>query len=170
MKIILALSLCIFLGFDTFAQSAENKNGAEKTGVEEISLARSDGGGNPGEAATIFSTSDIPIYCLIQLASVEAVTVKMNLVAVAALGLKPGKIVVAVVYKTDGKQRGVTFNAAPEKIWAAGKYRIDILLDGKSAKSLDFEIQKSAREIEREKRAPPKPKSPAKAMRKTRKS
>ncbi|HXG84038.1 MAG TPA: hypothetical protein VNI84_08425 [Pyrinomonadaceae bacterium] len=170
MKIILALSLCIFLGFSTFAQSEKSENGAEKTGVEEISLARDDGSGNPGAAAANFNTSDIPIYCLIQLASVKAVTVKMNLVAVVAPGLKPGKIVVAVVYKTDGKQRGVTFNAAPEKNWTAGKYRVDILLDGKPAKSLDFEIQKSPKEIEREKLTPPKPKSPAKAKQKTRKN
>lgn len=169
MKIILALLLCFFFSPYLTAQTKQTEADAEN-GVGEISLARDDGSGNPGEAAANFSATDIPIYCLIRLESVKAVTVKMNLVAVGATGLKPGKIVVSAVYKTDGKQSGVTFNAAPEKIWAAGKYRIDILLDGKPAKSLDFEIQKSPKEIEREKQTPPKSKSPPKVKQKTRKS
>ncbi|MDQ6788455.1 MAG: hypothetical protein M3033_16755 [Acidobacteriota bacterium] len=152
MKIIFALLLGFLFCLNTFAQSEENESDAP-VGVGEISLAR-DGGDRPGESATIFVTTDVPIYCSVELKSTKAVTVKMNFVAVSPAN----KTVVTVAYKTNGKQNGVTFTASPNDVWAAGKYRVDILLDGKTAKSLEFEIRKSTAAIKREKQTPPKPK------------
>lgn len=169
MKIFLTVYLCLFFGFNVFAQ-ADSSEDNEKIGVEEISLARDDGSGQAGEAANVFMTTDVPIHCSVQLASAKSVLVKLNFVAVKAIGLKAETKIVSVNYKTNGKHNIVNFNASPETVWAAGAYRIDILLDGKFAKSLEFEIKKSPKEIIKEKQLPPKVKPQPKARQKSRKT
>ncbi len=155
MKIIFLLSLCLFFGFNVFGQSESDDS---EVAVEKISLARDDGKGNVGEEITTFLTTDTPIYCSVELSSTKSVAVKMNFVVVEVNGLKAGKNIVTVSYKTNGKQNLVNFNASPTDTWTAGKYRVDILLDGKLAESLNFEIQKTTQ---------PKPKSSVKNGRKT---
>lgn len=165
MKIIFALLFCALFCAGVFAQTDEEKT-VDKSGVEEISLMRAlDGKGKLSDAAIEFSTTDVPIYCAVALASVKAVAVKMNFIAVSAAGLKANAAIVSVSYKTNGREDGVTFDASPNgKVWAAGKYRVDILLDGKTAKSLEFEIKKSANEIAKEKMPPSsKPKAKPRA-------
>lgn len=164
MKIFLAVFFCLFFAFNIFGQVDQNEN-IKEVGVEEISLARDDGSGKPGDTANGFLTSDVPIHCFVQLASMRAVLVKMNFVAAKAAGLKAETKVVTVSYKTNGKQISVNFNASPETVWAAGAYRVDVLLDGKLAKSLEFEIKKSTKEISKEKQPTPKVKSQPKAKR-----
>lgn len=165
MKIFLAVFLCLFFGFNVFGQTDAKENN-EPIGVGEISLARDDGHGKAGESVDDFITTDVPIHCFIALKSTKAAVVKMNLVAAKADGLRPETKVVTVSYKTSGKQNGVNFDAAPETIWAAGKYRVDIFLDGKLEKSREFEIKKSPKEIGKEKPTPeikPKPKTKQKS-------
>lgn len=155
MKIVFILLCCLFFASGTFAQIQE----IQEVAVEEISLARDDGNGKAGEEAEIFGTKDIPIHCLVQLNSTKSVTVKMNLVAVKVAGVKAETKVVTVSYKTNGNQNRVKFSGKPDGLWTAGMYRIDIFIDGKASGSKDFEIQKSAQEIEREKQEkqfPPK--------------
>ncbi len=173
LKIIFALSFCLLFCPIIFGQSVETDS---ENSVAEISLARDDGKGNASEgdaaATSVFATTDVPLHCSLRLVSTKAVNVKMNIVAVSgASNLKAGKNVVTASYKTNGKQNGVGFEASPAgDVWVAGKYRVDILLDGRLAKSLDFEMQKSAKEIETEKfRTPIKPKATAKQKRKSRK-
>jgi hypothetical protein len=161
MKIFLAVFLCLFFVFNVFAQ-ADSSEDNEKNGVEEISLTRDDGSGKPGEAASLFMTTDVPIHCIVQLGSAKSVLVKMNFVAVKVSNLKAESKIVSVNYKTNGKHNIVNFTASPETIWAAGAYRIDILIDGKFAKSLEFEIKKSPKEMSKEKQLLPKIKPPLK--------
>ena len=164
MKLVFALSLCLFFGAGAFAQIAK-----PELAVEEITLSRSDGKGNVGEATDKFTTADRPIYCTINLASIETATVKMNLVAVKAAGLKPETKVVAVSYTTNGNQNQVNFDASPNGVWAAGSYRVDIFINGKLAKSRAFEIEKSAKETDK-KPAPAKSFAPRKPIKKTAKN
>lgn len=142
MKFILVISLCLFFAASASAQNEETSTPAEVK-VEEITLMRDDGEGNAGEETGIFKTNDIPIHCHILLDSFEPATVKMNFAAVEVKGLKTGTRIVAVSYKTNGKQNMVAFRGSPEKIWLPGKYRADILIDDKIAGSREFEIQKS---------------------------
>lgn len=169
MKIILVISLCLLLGFNAFAQSAEFAKTSQVT-VEEFSLARDDGNGKAGEATDKFLTADIPIHCFIQLNSTEATTVKLILVAVKAVGLKPETKSVSVSYTTDGKQDQVNFNASPNGVWAAGSYRADIYINGKLARSRTFEIEKSPPEAKKVLPATPKSFAPRKQSKKPRKS
>lgn len=143
MKIVGALFVCLLLSFAAFAQTSEIKNKTE-IGVEEITLSRDDGSGEIGDEAESFLTTDVPIHCSILLNSMESATVKMNLVAVKAAGLKPESKIITVSYKTNGKQNRVNFTVSPEKFWTEGKYRVDIFIDGKISESKEFEITKPA--------------------------
>ena len=143
MKIFFCLLLGALACVSVFGQAEQR---SPTIGVENISIARDDGTGNPGEIVTGFVSTDIPIHCLIELSSTAAVTIKMNFIAVKAAGLKAETKVVTASYTTTESQNKVRFNASPDGLWPVGKYRIDIFLDGKPAKSLEFEIEKSPTE------------------------
>lgn len=165
MKLVFAVLVCLFFGLNIFAQTEK-----AEVGVEEISLARSDGKGGIGETADKFTTTDIPIYCAINLDSVKSVTVKMNLVAARANGLKPETKVVVVSYTTNGNQNQVNFDASPNGVWAAGDYRVDIFINGKLAKSQTFAIEKSAKETEKKESPPVKNFTTPRTSKKSRKN
>ena len=139
MRIILIISFCLFFGFNVFAQSQESTDNADVF-IEELVLARDGGDGKAGKPTDKFMTTDVPIHCFVQLNSVKSVTVKMILVAVKAVGLKPETKSVSVSYTTNGKQNQVNFDASPEGVWTAGIYRADIYIDGKPAQSQTFEM------------------------------
>lgn len=113
-------------------------------GVEDVYLAKDDGSGKPGDVVSSFGPSDIPIHCIVQLDSMKIATVKMVFVAVSVPGVKPETKVVTTSYTTKENQNQVKFTGRPDKEWTAGKYRVDVFLDGKLAKSHDFLINKAA--------------------------
>lgn len=163
--------LCLFLGSSVFAQPETPPLTPAQVGVEEIFLARDNGEGKPGDPVEGFLTTDVPIYCVVQLNSVTPSTVKMNFVAVAVKGVKAETNVITVSFKTNGKQSRVYFTGTPDGTWLAGTYRADIFVDGKPAGSKEFKIQNSALtnpavKSLQPKSGVPKPK-PAKRPRKT---
>ena len=179
MKIILVTLLCLLFVFTSFAQEAlegGEKNPVPQTvGVEEIYLAKDNGEGKAGDAAEYFLTTDIPIYCVVQLNSTKAATIKMNFVAVNVKGVKAESRVISVIYTTNGKQDLVNFTGKPDRLWTAGSYRIDIFIDGKLAVGKSFEIKNSPSEIQKtaapiESFVPPKPKPKPKIVKQTRKN
>ena len=169
MKLVLAVFLCLFLVLNAFSQAEENTKNST-VGVEEISLARGDGSGSAGETTDKFITTDVPIFCFIQLDSEKSATIKMILIAVKAVGLKPESKVVTVSYTTKEKQNQVNFTASPDEVWAAGDYRADIYVDGKLAKSRAFAIEKPSAKIEKQKPIAPKSLAPRKSPKKPRKN
>ena len=164
MKFIFSIALCLFLGWNAGGQTTAAVQ-TVPAAIKEISLARSDGKGGIGETSEKFTTTDAPIYFVIQLDSFEPVTVKMNLIAVKAEGLRPETKSVNVSYTTDGKQSQVNFNASPSGVWAAGNYRADFYLDGKLVESRSFEIEKSPNAAEPKKPLPVKTFAPRKRTR-----
>ena len=137
MKFIYAIILCLLVAAGSFAQSGQIPSPA----VEELYLARDDGNGKAGEQVLEFNTSDVPIYCVVLLDSTGKVTVKMNFVAVSVAGVKPDTKVVTASYTTKDGQNRVNFSGRPDDKWTPGKYRVDIFLDGKIAKNVEFEIK-----------------------------
>ncbi len=174
MKIILISLLCLTFVFSAFAQEEETKE-PQTVSVEEIYLAKDNGEGKAGDVAESFLTTDIPIYCVVQLNSTKSALVKMNFVAVDVKGVKAETKVLSVNYKTNGKQNRVNFTGKPETVWTAGNYRIDIFIDGKLVTGKTFEIKKSPSEIQKtttqaESFVPPKPKPKTKIVKQTRKN
>jgi hypothetical protein len=174
MKIILVSALCLLFAFGAFAQEDE-KTPPETVAIEQMFLARDDGDGKAGDEAEDFLTTDVPIYCVIQLNSTKPATVKMNFVAVSVPGVKAETRVITVSYKTNGNQDRVSFKGKPEKIWTAGNYRIDIFIDDKLALGKSFEIKKSPLEtpktpVKTQNFVTPKPKPKPKSVKQTRKN
>ncbi len=67
----------------------------------------------------------------------------MNFVAVGVTGVKADTKVVTASYTTKEGQNRVNFSGKPDGKWTPGKYRVDIFLDGKIAKNIEFEIKGS---------------------------
>jgi len=65
----------------------------------------------------------------------------MNFVAVRVSGVKADTKVVTVSYTTKPGQNRVNFTGHPDGKWTAGKYRVDLFVDGKLAKKLEFDIK-----------------------------
>lgn len=140
MKALIFIAYLAFLAIPTFAQS----DAPAAPTVEEIYLARDNGEGKAGEQVSEFRTNDVPIYCVVLLDAVGKVTVKMNFVAVSVAGVKPETKVVTASYTTKDGQNRINFTGTPEGKWTPGKYRVDLFLDGKAAKNLEFEIKSSS--------------------------
>ncbi len=142
MKFSLAVFFCLLFAVSTFGQTAEIiENNAVK--VESITLMRDDGAGDPGDETENFKTTDRPIHVQIQLDSLDSVMVKMILVTIEVKNLKTGTKILTVNYKTNGEQNIVNFKGSPKIIWLAGKYRVEVYIDGKLAGNKEFEIVKS---------------------------
>ena len=141
------LFFTIFFSPDIFGQPERNRIFTASVYVEKIYLAKDDGGGKPGVEANVFSTTDVPIYCVVLFDSVKPAIIKMNFIAVNVVGVKPETKVISISYKTDGTQDRVNFTGKPEGVWTAGNYRIDIFVDGAAAGYKQFEIRNSLDEI-----------------------
>ena len=137
MKVFYTILICLFVGVSAYAQGDTPTAPA----VEELYLAKDDGNGKAGDQVGEFGTTDIPIYCVVLLDTAVKVTVKMNFVAVKVSGVKAETKVVTASYTTKDGQNRVNFSGRPEGRWTPGKYRVDIFLDGKVAKNIEFEIK-----------------------------
>ena len=167
LKKFLLLIFCMLIAVSVFGQTERAESSAADSIITEIYLAK-DEGGSIGESAENFSTSDVPIYCVIKLETAKPTLIKMNLVAVKVRGVKPETKVVTVSYQTNGIQDQVNFTGKPAGVWTAGSYRVDIFVDGKAAGNKEFEIQNKDKETQIQPTliknlAPPKIKNPRSA-------
>lgn len=142
MKFVFITIFCLLTALNCFAQIDETPKFLQNSGIEQIYLAKDNGEGKAGDEAESFLTSDIPIYCVVQLTSTKKATVKMNFVAVNVKGVKAESKVFTTSYTTNGNQDQVYFTGKPgDKTWVAGNYRIDIFLDNKLVGKKEFVIQ-----------------------------
>lgn len=137
MKALHTVLACLILSIAIFAQGETRTPPA----VEDVYLAKDDGEGNAGDPAAEFRVTDVPIYCVVVLDTNAKAVVKMNFVAVSVNGVKPETKVVSASYTTSEKQNRVNFTGRPDGKWTPGKYRVDIFLDGKMTKNVEFEIK-----------------------------
>src|SRR5215218_8390869 len=142
-KLALAFAFVFACGLGIFAQEAAPTPVPVKTGIAEIYFAKDDGTGKAGEEATSFVTTDVPIYCVVQLDSAVPTTVKMNLVAVAVAGVRAETKVVSTSYTTKDNQDRVNFTGRPAGQWVAGRYRVDIFIGNAAVVSREFAVQKA---------------------------
>lgn len=124
-----------------FAQSPRQVDVASSVSVDDVYLARDDGEGKAGEVTSIFTPNDIPIHCIVVLAKPDPAAVRMNFVAVKVNGVKPDSRVVSASFATVQGQDRVFFTGKPHGRWTAGSYRIDVFVNDKLEKSVDFEVK-----------------------------
>jgi len=130
--------LCVFC-CAAFALSEQPSKAPD--GIEEVYLAKDDGNGKAGEQVTEFRTTDVPIYCVVLLEFGVSTVVKMNFVAVNVAGVKPETKVVTASYTTKEGQNRVNFTGTPDGNWTPGKYRVDLFLNGKKTRDVEFLIK-----------------------------
>ena len=131
----------IVLCFGAYGQPPKPVDVAPSMTVEDVYLARDDGEGRAGEVTSVFTQTDIPIHCIVMLAKSDPAAVRMNFVAVKVNGVKPDSRVVSASYLTVQGQDRVFFTGKPHDKWTAGSYRIDVFVNDKLEKSLDFEVK-----------------------------
>jgi hypothetical protein len=136
------LLLSIVSCHTAFAQAPQSSKTPD--GIEEVYLAKDDGNGKAGEQVSEFRTTDVPIYCVVLLGSDAVTVVKMNFVAVNVTGVKTETKVVTASYTTKDHQNRVNFTGRPDGKWTPGKYRVDLFLDGKKAREIEFDIKSVA--------------------------
>lgn len=124
----------------SIAVTAQPPQVAEAQLFEQAYLAKDNGFGQPGEASTVFSVTDIPIHCVVVLSNIDSATVKMDLIAVSVRGLKADSEIISTSYTTKDMQDRVFFNGRPNKLWFAGEYRADIYIDGNLVGKFPFTI------------------------------
>lgn len=157
MKIIFSFGVFLCLVMGAYAQEAILQ--PSEQGIEEIALFKDDGDGKAGDEAYEFKTSDLYIHCQVQLKEAKVTSVKMLMIAVEVKGFKSGSKVVTATYKTNGKQGIVNFTASHSNSWQPGKYRMDIMLDEKLAKSVEFTITQTEAPVETKPKSETKSKS-----------
>lgn len=137
MKVLYTIIICLFATAYVHGQG----DASLPRVIEEAYLAKDDGEGRAGEQVTEFRTTDMPIYCVVLLDSPVKAVVKMNFVAVSVAGMRPETKVVTASYTTKEGQNRVNFTGRPDGKWPPGKYRVDLFVDGKIAKNVEFEIR-----------------------------
>ena len=138
--------------------SGQTESVETSSGIEEVYLARDDGKGKAGEQVNEFKITDVPIYCVVLLESNAKAVVKMNFVAVAVSGVKPDTKIVTASYTTKDGQNRVNFTGRPDGTWTPGKYRVDLFLDGKLVRDLEFTIRGNTSAMEAKYLQAPEPK------------
>jgi hypothetical protein len=136
--------LVVLILFAAGGAAAQNYLPEDTGPVSEVYLARADEDGFAGEAVEEFVVTDIPIFCVVRLVSMETTTVKMNLVAVNVPGIKKESHVVSTAYTTKDGENQVDFSGKPRGKWIAGTYRADIFVGDKKAASREFRIRAAA--------------------------
>ena len=132
--------LVLILLVSACAAMAQEAGAAPPVNIDNIYVAKDDGTGQAGDAASKFAPTDVPIYCVVMLDSTAPVTVRMNLVAAKVTGVKPDSKVLSVSYTTKDGQNRVNFTGRPAGKWVAGTYRVDIFLNDKFIKDVSFDV------------------------------
>jgi hypothetical protein len=141
MKFACSILFLFLLNLFAFSQAPAD-NVAAVQGVEAVTLFKDDGKGEADAESVEFLTTDSPIHCRIELATVTRTAVKMVVTAADVKGMRSGTKAVSTAFQTNGQQNIVNFKFSNKDGWLPGKYRIDVLLDGVLGKSLDFTIAK----------------------------
>ena len=136
--------LLIFIAAAAMPLAAQLPSPPAGSRIGSVHLARDDGKGKPGEEVSSFTVTDIPIHCVVSFDEPKAASVKMIFVAVDVPGVRRDSKVVTTTYTKKASETSVNFTGRPFDRWHAGKYRVDIYIDGKLAADLAFDIRSPA--------------------------
>ncbi|HYN83670.1 MAG TPA: hypothetical protein VER32_00345 [Pyrinomonadaceae bacterium] len=108
--------------------------------VTDAELARDDGAGRAGQRVTGFRTKDNPLHCVASLNKPrEGVRVRFVWTAVDAGGERDRVLADAEYVTRAGESRADGVASLPRE-WPRGRYRVQVFLNGRVVKSLDFNV------------------------------
>lgn len=138
MRNFLWVVVCLCFAATAFGQGTGNGGNEER--IVGTTLAREEKDGTITEDPDAFVPHDIPIICYVNIRPGKLVMVKMVVVAVKAVGIRPATAVNTVSVKADEGDTEITFAVRPPEKWAVGDYRVDVYLDGRKADSVGFKV------------------------------
>jgi len=108
--------------------------------VDTVQLAKDNGSGSHGDVVTVFHPNDGAVHCVATLNKPENGTkLHFDFIAVDAAGAKNQKIV-GVDLTTNAVENIADGHMTIPKPWPVGKYQCAVSLNGKPAKTLDYEV------------------------------
>jgi hypothetical protein len=112
---------------------------ASTANISDAKLAKDPDGAQP---ATTFA-QDEPFYCVVQLANAPDDTkVKAAWTVVEAQDTEPNVLIdEAEISSGDGQ---IHFDLTNDKLWPAGQYKVDLYLNDKLDRTLEFQVEASA--------------------------
>ena len=94
-----------------------------------------------GTAETTKFAQDQVFYCIVTLANApEDTKIKAIWTAVEVEGEQPN-LLIDQAEMTSGNQNVFTFNLTNNGLWPTGKYKVDLYLNDKLDRTLEFEVQ-----------------------------
>lgn len=122
-------------------QLAQEPGGDDSGGaLLKVTLAKTDAEGNIIEDPAEFKSTDIPLYCYVDLKDDEPVAIKVRFLAVKAKGMRPNSVIVTLQHKTKKGDNGASFHASPNGKWSEGDYAVEVFIDGKLVEKREFRI------------------------------
>lgn len=114
--------------------------GAQEIFVTDAELARDDGSGRAGQRVSGFRPKDNPLHCVVSLNKPRAgVRVRFVWTAVDAGGERERVLADAEYVTRAGEARAYGAASLPRE-WPRGRYRVQVMLNGRVARTLDFNI------------------------------
>ena len=148
LSLLLVVVLACNLGKKTSNSNSNSNNSNSSTSkssesgpISEVHMAKDDGTGNPGDETDVFSSGDRTVHCVVKLGDAKSGT-KMNFAwyVVDAEGAKNEKIK-EVDYTTKALENVVHAHLSLPQDWPAGKYKVQVSVNGNLEKTVDFTVQ-----------------------------
>lgn len=109
---------------------------ASTANIKDVTMARD----AEGQAPTTTFAQDDTFHCLVQLANApDETTVKAAWTAVEAEGVEPHFFIDETELTTGSGQ--LHFNLSNDNLWPTGKYKVDLYLNGKLSRTVDFTVE-----------------------------
>ena len=113
--------------------------------ISDAKLAKDADGNQP---TTTFS-QDEPFYCVVELTNAPDDTkVKAVWTAVEAEGIQPNLSLGDKEITAGDGQLNFSYSNEADKLWPTGKYKVDLYLNDKLDRSLDFQVEALAAVVE----------------------
>jgi hypothetical protein len=123
-----------------YAPVDPDKQPATDVYVESITMARADQD-QPGEPTSRFAVADHTIFCIVRLNTARVDTkVKFVWKAVEVEGADSGEFM-TVDYVTKPIENRVDGHVKLPRDWPKGKYRVEVSINGGSARTADYTIE-----------------------------
>jgi hypothetical protein len=141
----LMLTALLACRFSTNSNSNSNANSNSNTNsnlsaIEQLSMAKDDGKGAPGDKTNTFRPSDRTVHCLAKLRTPkEGTKVKFAWWAVDVGGAEP-EMLKEIEFTTPGIEETVHGHLRSPRNWPKGKYRCDVYVNDVLDKTIVFYV------------------------------
>ncbi len=129
----------IFMAADS-GNDADITHVANNASVEAIVLAR-DSGGRPGAIVSAFHPRDNPLHAMIRLSGVERGTRVRAVWSAVEAGGETDYIIATQDLTAEIRGNVGDFMVSLPRSWPVGRYRVDVYLGDRLARSQEFAVQ-----------------------------